>query len=146
MVGETTELRVVFANTCNSQLSPPQRATANATGAQLAPLKALADKVLQRNRPRNRQRNSCATEPAKAAQLAPVANAAELRINSLLAEACRGVAGITPQVFRSLLSPDDIADLLSGVDLPECWRAYARSYAEGIRTRRILIIDQLRTP
>jgi hypothetical protein len=47
------------------------------------------------------------------------------------------VTGITPAVFRSLLSPEDMADIEHGGIHPKTLKAYARSFAEGLRSGRI---------
>jgi hypothetical protein len=49
------------------------------------------------------------------------------------------VAGITVQVFRSLLSPEDITDIAAGAIHPKTLRAYALSFADGIRSGRIVV-------
>ena len=58
----------------------------------------------------------------------PIAGLAKPRgpvnLDEALAGACDGVAGITPAQFRALLSPEDL-------------RAYALSFAEGLRSARI---------
>ena len=141
MTGDTTELRVAFTSTRNSQLSPPECATGNATGAQLPTLKALAVNVLARNQ----SRNCRATDRENLAQLPTNSDDPELRIYQLLADACKGVDGMTPEVFRSLLSAEDLDDLLQGSDPPGCWRAYAQSFANGIRTGRIRLLRQDRS-
>lgn len=50
------------------------------------------------------------------------------------------MAGITGEVFRSLLSAEDIDDIAAGGTHPKTLRAYARSFAEGIRSGRITVL------
>jgi hypothetical protein len=47
------------------------------------------------------------------------------------------VAGITPAQFRALLSPEDVADIEGGGVHPKTLKAYARSFAEDMRSGRI---------
>ena len=54
-----------------------------------------------------------------------------------LRTACEGAAGITPARFRSLLSPEDIADPEAGAIHPKTLKAYALSFAERRRSGRI---------
>ena len=59
-----------------------------------------------------------------------------VNLDETLAAACDGV-GITPEVFRSLLSPEDLDDIAAG-DIPvETLHAYALSFARGLRSGRI---------
>ena len=51
-------------------------------------------------------------------------------------------AGITPEAFRSLLSPQDIADIEAGAIHPKTLKAYALSFAEGIRSGRIAALPE----
>jgi hypothetical protein len=47
------------------------------------------------------------------------------------------VAGITPATFQALLSPEDLDDIAAG-DIPvETLKAYALTFAEGLRSGRI---------
>jgi hypothetical protein len=56
--------------------------------------------------------------------------------HEVLAAACDGV-GIAPEVFRSLLSHEDLDDIAAG-DIPvETLRAYAQAFAGGLRSGRI---------
>ncbi|MGH8584785.1 MAG: hypothetical protein ACREWE_00870 [Gammaproteobacteria bacterium] len=58
-------------------------------------------------------------------------------IDEALAGACEGVGGITPAQFRALLSPEDLDDIEGGDIGVETLKAYAASFAEGIRSGRI---------
>jgi hypothetical protein len=49
------------------------------------------------------------------------------------------VAGITAEVFLSLLSPEDIKDIAAGAIHSKTLRAYAQSFAEGIRSGRLVL-------
>ena len=64
-----------------------------------------------------------------------------IKLDAILTEACRGVEGITPSQFRSLLSAEDVTDIRAG-DIPAVptLRAYAQSFAEGIQTGRIRVL------
>jgi hypothetical protein len=48
------------------------------------------------------------------------------------------VEGITPAQFRSLLSPEDVADIEAGGVPHKALRAYAQSFAERIRSGRVV--------
>ncbi|MDQ3581172.1 MAG: DUF3987 domain-containing protein [Pseudomonadota bacterium] len=64
----------------------------------------------------------------------PRPTGAPVPLDEALAAACEGVAGISPEVFRSLLSPEDIADIEAGeIPAVPTLRGYAQSFAEGIR-------------
>jgi hypothetical protein len=52
------------------------------------------------------------------------------------------VAGITPDVFRSLLSPEDVGDIAAGTIHPKTLKAYALSFAEGMRSGRIAALPE----
>jgi len=60
------------------------------------------------------------------------------QLNSFLAKACNGIDGITPDQLRVLLSPDDTSDILADDISEKCLRGYAKSFAEGIQSGRIL--------
>lgn len=58
---------------------------------------------------------------------------APVNLGKALRTACEGV-GISPEVFRSLLSPEDLDDIEGG-DIPvETLRGYAMNFADGIRS------------
>jgi hypothetical protein len=59
---------------------------------------------------------------------------------TLLAEACKGVEGIDAATFRTLLSPEDVEDIEGGHIPVHTLNAYAKSFAEGIRTGRIRVL------
>ena len=61
-----------------------------------------------------------------------------INLDEALRAACDGVEGITVEVFRSLLSPEDIADLEAGAIQSKTLHAYALSFAEGIRSGRLV--------
>ncbi|MFH0342353.1 MAG: hypothetical protein ACHBNF_09540 [Chromatiales bacterium] len=61
-------------------------------------------------------------------------------LDALLATACQGVEGIDAAAFRALLSPVDVQDIEGGFIPMVTLRAYARSFAEGIRTGRITVL------
>jgi hypothetical protein len=63
-------------------------------------------------------------------------------LDEALRAACEGVAGITPVQFRSLLSPEDIADIEAGGIHPKTLHAYAESFAEGFRSGRIAALRE----
>jgi hypothetical protein len=67
---------------------------------------------------------------------------APLNLDEALRVACDGVAGITPAQFRSLLSPEDIADIEAGGIHPKTLHAYAQSFAEGLRSGRIAALPE----
>ncbi len=56
----------------------------------------------------------------------------------LIEAACRGLE-ITPTQFRAICSEEDLEDISDGSTPLEELRAYARSFADGIRTGRIVI-------
>jgi hypothetical protein len=62
---------------------------------------------------------------------------APIKLDEALRAACEGVEGIAVEVFRSLLSPEDIDDIEVGDILPKTLHAYAESFAEGMRSGRI---------
>lgn len=105
------------------QHPPGISATSNGTSLEQPLLKVLAEKVLIRNKQWNNraptaekivghppQKNTklvpCVSEPTK-----PSKNS---DLGALLAEACQGVEGIDPAVFRALLSPKDVEDIKVG--------------------------------
>lgn len=96
-------------------------------------LKALADAVLERNHTRNHH----ATEDKNTVQLGGVKTPSEVaQGDPAIRAACRSLA-ITPDQFLALTTEEDRACIERG-DLPPInLRAYAASYAEGIRSRRI---------
>jgi hypothetical protein len=61
---------------------------------------------------------------------------APVNLEQSLAGACEGVA-ITPEVFRSLLSREDLDDIEAGGIHRKTLGAYALSFAEGMRSGRI---------
>jgi hypothetical protein len=63
---------------------------------------------------------------------------APVLLDEALRTACEGVAGVTPAQFRSLLAPEDIKDIEAGGIHPETLHAYARSFAEGRRSGRLV--------
>lgn len=64
---------------------------------------------------------------------------APVNLDEVLAGACDGVAGITPEVFRSLLSPEDLQDIAAGNIAVETLRGFAESFSEGMRLGRIVV-------
>ena len=48
------------------------------------------------------------------------------------------MGGITPAQFRALLSPEDGADIAAGAIHSKTLHAYAQSFAEGIRSGRLV--------
>lgn len=76
---------------------------------------------------------------AKLAAAAAGQPPAPVNLDEVLAAACAGVEGITPEVFRSLLSPEDLADIEAGDIRVETLRAYALSFAEGLCSGRIAV-------
>ncbi len=63
-----------------------------------------------------------------------------LTLDALLTQACQGVEGIDAATFRTLLSPEDIEDIEGGHIPMVTLNAYAKSFAEGIRTGRITVL------
>ena len=61
-------------------------------------------------------------------------------LTTLLAEACQGVEGIDAATFRILLSPEDVENIEGGHIPVHTLNAYAKSFAEGIRTGRIRVL------
>ncbi|MGH8584657.1 MAG: hypothetical protein ACREWE_00180 [Gammaproteobacteria bacterium] len=66
---------------------------------------------------------------------------APVNLDEALAAACEGVGGITPAQFRALLSPEDLDDIEGGDIGVETLKAYAASFAEGIRSGRITVLQ-----
>ena len=64
---------------------------------------------------------------------------APVNLDEALGAACEGVAGITVEVFRSLLWSEDIKDIEAGGIPVETLRVYAESFAVGMRSRRIVV-------
>jgi hypothetical protein len=60
-------------------------------------------------------------------------------LDEALWTACDGVAGITPAQFRALMSPEDINDIAAGAIRSKTLQAYAESFAEGIRSGRLVL-------
>jgi len=97
-------------------------------------LKALADAVLERNNTRNQH----ATEDKNTAQLGGVFTPPKVaRVDPAIRTACRGL-DITPEQFSMLCNREDLDLIRQGAFSPECLRAYAESFAEGILSRRIV--------
>ena len=65
---------------------------------------------------------------------------APVDLDEALTISCDGVAGITPALFRALMSPEDIKDIAAGAVHSKTLRAYARSFAEGIRSGRVVVL------
>lgn len=61
----------------------------------------------------------------------------ELLLTAIIRQSCKGL-DITPGQFMALLSEDDKDLIRQGKFTPECLRAYAMSFAEGIQSKRIL--------
>lgn len=61
----------------------------------------------------------------------------ELLLLAPIKKACHGLT-ITPEQFLVLTSEEDRALIQDGIFFPECLRAYAESFAEGIQSRRIV--------
>ena len=61
-------------------------------------------------------------------------------IEEALRAAVEGVAGLSPEVFRSLLSAEDLADIEGGHYPPATLRAYAEIMAESVRSGRIRVL------
>ena len=57
-------------------------------------------------------------------------------VQKLISSACRGLE-ITPQQLTALCTEEDLEDIRTGATSVETLRAYAASFADGIRTRRI---------
>ena len=58
---------------------------------------------------------------------------------ALLAEACRGVAGLSADQYFALLSADDIAGIRGGETGVDALKAYAPQFAEGLRSGRLVV-------
>ncbi len=63
-----------------------------------------------------------------------------VNLDTLLTQACHGVEGIEAATFRALLSPEDMEDIVGGHIAVVTLRAYAESFAEGIRVGRIKVL------
>jgi hypothetical protein len=63
---------------------------------------------------------------------------APVNIDEALRSACDGMEGITVEVFRSLLSPEDINGIAAGAIHPKTLHAYAQTFVEGIRSGRLV--------
>jgi hypothetical protein len=63
---------------------------------------------------------------------------APVNLDEAIRAACERVGGITPEVCRSLLSPEDVADIEAGAIHPKTLHAYALSFAEGMRSGRLV--------
>ena len=63
---------------------------------------------------------------------------APVNLDEALAAAYEGVAGIIPAQFQALLSPEDIADIEAGAIHTKTVHAYALSFAEGMRSGRLV--------
>lgn len=61
-------------------------------------------------------------------------------LDTVLIDACQGVDGIDAATFRVLLSPVDVEDIEGGHIPVVTLNAYARSFAESIRTGRITVL------
>ena len=59
-------------------------------------------------------------------------------VNEAIRAACERVGGITPELCRSLLTPEDVADIEAGAIHPRTLRAHALSFAEGMRSGRLV--------
>jgi hypothetical protein len=70
----------------------------------------------------------CAVTPIAGVPKPP---GAPVNLYEALAAACEGVAGITLPQFRTLLSPEDIADIEAVGIHPKTLKAYAQSFAGG---------------
>jgi hypothetical protein len=62
---------------------------------------------------------------------------APVNLNEAIRAACERLGDITPEVFRSLLSPEDVADIEAGGIHPKTLHAYGLAFAEGLRSGRI---------
>jgi hypothetical protein len=65
---------------------------------------------------------------------------APVLLDEAIRAACDGVEGITPEVFRSLLSHEDVADIEAGAIHRKTLKAHALSFVEGIRSGRIALL------
>jgi IS1 family transposase len=91
------------------------------------------------------ERPLCAVTPI-AGLPRPSGTSAPVNLAESFRAACEGLEGITVEMFRSLLSPEDIADIEAG-DIPhKALRAYALSFADGIRSGRIALIAAREKP
>jgi len=61
----------------------------------------------------------------------------ELMLMAKIKQACTGLT-ITPEQFLALTTQEDRELIGAGKFSPDCLRAYARSYSEGIQTGRIV--------
>ena len=115
-----------MADLIRGKRAPVQFATATlATGATVPPIRVL----------------SVATV-ATVAVAKPIATETErpaFDVRALLTEACRGVAGVTPDQYLALLSADDIAGIRDGETDVEVLKAYAPHFAEGLASGRLVI-------
>jgi len=58
-------------------------------------------------------------------------------LQTYIRTACRGLM-ITPEQFLALTSQEDREQIQAGLLPPECVRAYAESFNEGVQSRRII--------
>jgi hypothetical protein len=63
---------------------------------------------------------------------------APVNLDEALRAACDDVAAITPAQFRSLLSPEDVADIEASAVHSKSLHAYALSFAKGMRSGRLV--------
>ena len=100
-------------------------------------LKALAEAVIERNKPRNHD----ATDTEYTVQLGevktPIKVALVAKADLAIKAACQGL-DITPEQFATICNKEDIELIAKGNFTPECLRAYAISFTEGIQSRRII--------
>jgi len=61
----------------------------------------------------------------------------ELLLRAKIKQACTGLT-ITPEQFLALTTEEDRALIIAGAFTLECLRAYARSFADGIQSGRIV--------
>jgi hypothetical protein len=62
---------------------------------------------------------------------------APVKLDEALRAACQSVAGISVDVFRALLSHEDVTDIAAGAIHSKTLRGYAQLFAEGMRSGRI---------
>jgi hypothetical protein len=67
---------------------------------------------------------------------------APVNLNEAICASCNDVEGVTAEVFRSLLCPEDVADIQGSAIHPKTLKAYALSFSEGIRSGRIAALPE----
>jgi len=100
-------------------------------------LKALAEKVLERTQSCNQDATAMKTPVQLRGVKTPLKVALVAHVELAIKSACQGLE-ITPEQFAAICTKDDLDLIANGSYNSEYLRGYARSFAEGIRSRRIV--------